>query len=633
MIRKDDTIIHPSVFRLQELPASITAIIPNGSFRVLSFFSPTQYLVLAKTSYFQHIFLCSIESNTDNLLATFTIHKKVISASLSTNQDKLFVVFYSKPNCFSKSSYYTAECIIPNRDISYPISGPLFDFIPKIECFDINSKFIFSNEYKQYSIFDISCNETEFQIHQEQKSSIGVIWWGLKNKSQLESVKFDMKKEKYKFQSSQKTFFLPFFPKPRPFDFSYLSGTSNQDILLYQSEDKFGIILPVASLELRLKYQLKNPLFKLANSTFFKNDLLVIFSPSKTVMLVLIDSISRPRAMTEIVLSDDSQEQHIMLSSLHSLAFMNQQSGAQVTIQFDYQSLIQHESRLFLPLFHYSIYDNPKFNFFVFLSNTVFEVFWNGEIFSEYFLCIFLRDFLNKLPHKQKVFFVLNASTFCPSFHFLRELSLFAPYENQDSGLSKELKTYQCSTWFDLKKRDNDLFIESFLINENNTTSIYDIILNQLLSFDIDCFIPQEFLIISLLQMTSLFLSIYDKEIERISSFSNNIKDLVLIQKTTKVVNDICSKSTSEFWQAHNIITQNLKINVEPVTMLPLVVTETDYQDSWWQMRCKTKVVRTTVEKIGTSIYDALSDVIDGAQESAQSQIIAFCKSFIFNDI
>ena len=260
MISETEILNFQSLFLYKELHSSNEKVVSKSIYRILSFLSPTQFLVLATSTYFQQIYLYNMDSSSKKLLLTLPIHKKIISSSLSTNEDKLFVVLYSPQNCFSKRPFYTVHCYITNSNISYPVSVPIFNFIPKIECAESNTKFIFSSNNDQFEIYDILCNEKEFQLHLDRKSKNGVIWWNLKDKNQIEYVKVDPKKGKFKFFCSQRTFHLPILPNPLPSDFFYLNGDLNkfQDVILFLSKEYFGIILPFSQLEIKLSYKKKN---------------------------------------------------------------------------------------------------------------------------------------------------------------------------------------------------------------------------------------------------------------------------------------------------------------------------------------------------------------------------------------
>lgn len=670
MIKQNEVFKYQSLFLNKEIISPIEKSLSNQIYRVISFFSPTQFLVLIKSTYIQQIYLYTIGTSSKKLLLTVPIHKKIISASLSINEDKLFVVFRSSQNCLSKKPFYTVQCIIPNCNISYPVSIPIFHLIPKVECLDSNSKFIISVNNDQFEIYDIFCNEKEFQIHLDRKSKNGIFWWNLKNKNQLEYVKIDSKKEKIKFISSQKTFHLPILTNPLPSNFLYLNGDTNycQDIILYQSKDTFGFLLPYSQVEIKLKYESKieNPNY-LSNFTFYKNDLFMFLTPHQNIMFSLIDSLSQPRSLFEIELDKNNDEQYLMITSLNSLNCIHSQTGTQFSISFDYKSLILSDYRLFIPFFHYSIKDSEEktfeFNFknksirichqsafLSYLTNEILETFWNGTVFQEYFLCIFLRDIFQYLPQKQKDFFILHSTTFCPSNYFKAELKKFTKYQINENESAQQIeiqeqiqnKQNHINSWGILKLEDSNTFHEHFNIFSNTneevdyyySTSIYEILIDLILSFSVEKMLADNLHFSSLIQITSLLSSVTDLSLDVVSNlYKKNSRDDSFLKQTKEVVLDSLSKSSSEFWEANQILQSSFSVpNFDSdLHFGTKILTGKEARVSWWKIHLNTQIKKKTEQIYGNSIFDAIAEATDDAKEEVQRSIISFYRPY-FSD-
>ncbi|KAK8885959.1 hypothetical protein M9Y10_041418 [Tritrichomonas musculus] len=675
MISETEILNFQSLFLYKELHSSNEKVVSKSIYRILSFLSPTQFLVLATSTYFQQIYLYNMDSSSKKLLLTLPIHKKIISSSLSTNEDKLFVVLYSPQNCFSKRPFYTVHCYITNSNISYPVSVPIFNFIPKIECAESNTKFIFSSNNDQFEIYDILCNENEFQLHLDRKSKNGVIWWNLKDKNQIEYVKVDPKKGKFKFFCSQRTFHLPILPNPLPSDFFYLNGDLNkfQDVILFLSKEYFGIILPFSQLEIKLSYKKKIENYSLSNFMFFKNDLFIGLTPQRTFIFILLNSISQPRSAFEIKINKNREEQYLRLTSFHALNCINQNTGVQFSISYDYKSLILADSRLFIPFFHYSIMDNKEktfeFNFenksirihhqcdfFSLLTDNILETFWNGTVFQEYFLCIFLRDIFQYLPQKQKDFFIYHSTTFCPTFHFRKELKKFTQFQINDTNSSNSSQQFdhqlikernarnnQINSWGILKIEDSNTFLEYFNICSHNSsndtdyyynTSIYEILIDLILSFTVENVISDNLHFYSLIQITSLLSSVTDLSLNVNSNlFKKNNRDSSLLDKTKEVVFNSLSKSCTEFWEVNKIIKSSVSLpEIDTDSNFGTkILTKNEARASWWKIHLNTRINEITEQTYGNSIFDAFAEVTTDADESIQRSLISFYRPY-FSD-
>lgn len=664
-----------SLFLYSEHNASIEKSSLNSIYRVISFFSPSQYLVLITSAYVQYIYLYTVGSNSKKLLLSVPIHKKIISASLSINEDKLFVVFNSSQNYFSKKPFYTVQCIILNSNISYPVSIPVSNFIPKIESLDSNSKFMISVDNDQFEIYEILCSEKEFQLHFDRKSKNGIFWWNLKNKNQVEYAKIDSKKEKIKFTCSQKIFYFPILSDPLPFNFIFLKGDTNynQDIILYQSKDVYGFIFPYSQLEIKFPYQQKADNITLSNLAYYNHGLFMFLSPQQTLMFALVDSLSQPRSFFEISLNDKNDEKYLMSTSYNSLNCIHSRTGAQFSIAFDYKSIFSSDPRLFIPFFHYSLNNSKEKTFeFIFknksirichnpsllsyLTNEILETFWNGTIFQEYFLCIFLRDIFPFLPQKHKDFFVLHSTTFCPSNYFNDELKLFAQYQIKGSESStstpqidhqeQKSKHTQINSWGMLKFEDINTFLEPFNVFSNTnddidyyyTISIYDILIDLILSFSVDKMIDTSLHFTSLIQITSLLSSVTDLSLNVVSDlFKKNSRDDSLLNQTKEIVINSLSKSSTEFYEAHKLMKSSF-----PVPDLDSdssfgnkILTKKEARFSWWKMHLNTPIKKITEQTYGNSIFNAIAEAsVEANGEDARRRIISFYRPYFSeNDI
>ncbi|OHT04614.1 hypothetical protein TRFO_27819 [Tritrichomonas foetus] len=653
MIEKNDS-FHDSIFLYKEISPSIGKFTSSAVYRILSFCSKKKFLVLAISQYYQHIFQCTVGSSIEKLIATLPIHKKVVSASLSVDGDKLFVILYSEPNCFSKTQTFTAQCIIPNTELSYPVSVPTKS-CPKIECSNNNSKFVFSGDIGRYETYDIQCNETEFSIHLDNKSKSGIYWWNLKQRTYLEYVKYDSSNDKYKFISQKMTFHLPTLPKPLPFEFHYLSSKSNQNVIFFLNQSVFGLILPRSALELRLPYKrILN--IKLSTFSALSNDLLFILSPQRTMLFVLIDSFSQPRAAFEIKLHENCQEEFKMLSSFHSFNCIDQRFGNQLSFSFDYENLIKNEPRLFIPFLHHSVLnDGNKSEIMKFLSKDSFQTYWTGSIFDEYFLCLFKSDLQNVLAPRQIEFFNSNITTFCPSSQFSYELGLFSPY--QSDYADQQTIPPPMLNWGKVKSNYPDIFHNSFHsnpnsnnninINNNNAESNDDNITNDITndlnnsnnkgdsiyvhlmklinSFDLNA-LHKELHYLTLLNLIALYLRIND-------SFSYPINFPLKIKET---ILDTLSECSNEFWEAHNLVLNTGKIQVKRPTF-DKNMNNLELQKSWWKVRTMTQITKHSNVPYG--VFDAIAEATEEAKEpSAQQDLLAFYKplfnkKFVLDDV
>ena len=641
---------HHSIFLYKQLDPFDETDKNNLSYRVLSFHSKKEFLILETSKYFQKIIKCTIGSSNQEIIASIPNNKKVVSASLSPNEKLLFIVIYNYSGIFSNTNYYNVDCLITNTDIFYPITTPS-EKCPIIDFIDSNggTKFIISGDSQYYEIYDLNCSETEFNCRLDKKSKHRVSWWSLNNRIKFECIKYYSKKNIYSFVSDDH-FPLPLFPNPFPEDFYFLSSKNGQKIVLYSTNEIFCLVLPGSLFQLQLKYSHAIDI-KLSSFSFFSNDLLVVLSPQITLLFVLLDYYSRPRALFEIILSEDCKEQYIMVSSPTKRTCIDVRNCSQYFMKLDFISLVNNEPRIFVPLLHYEmlhssfIKSNDPYTLLCHINESILQTFWNGLIFEEYFLNVFQTREKASFSPQQFDLLSKTISTFCQKSYFKHELSFFQLYENNSISEVLEFPT-PVTNWGTVNTKYYDIF--STVPKNNSTTnndktfiSIKSKLIESLNSFNIDKFNDSLRFPILLQLMATMFRITNVFEIQNIINSSKNPENDQKDENhacpsksnlISSFENNIANKFSStiyEFWEAHNIVEGTGKI-IEEIPRIDKPLTRNSIRKSWWNIRQMTQITQFTNKVFG--LYDVITEATQETKESnLEYNILAFYKS-IFNN-
>ncbi|EAX90276.1 hypothetical protein TVAG_204110 [Trichomonas vaginalis G3] len=406
------------------------------SFKILSIDEPISYLFLIRFKHGQKIVELSKDLKNLKPLCSFQRYSVVIAASINSAHDKIIVTMFQSSNTFTESSNYAIKCILLNTNpqIVYPISNiltsrPIVEWIP-----NSNRFVIFTNE-NRYEIWELNCSKNEFEINRVSKSEKGITWVGLLNKNVLEYTKNN--KDGHILTSvidssnNTKTNLPPV--TATEFFYSHLSVLTH-DVFFINYLQHLMIALPAVGLSLDFIFRAgKMDIFDVAA---IRNDILIINTPPKYFLCILLDSYCQPRAVFTI-----SQRRDVQLSFIESSNYtvVDIKTGQISTIEFDFEEIKKNQPEAFLPLMHDKVLScENSFDVLSLIDMNILKLFWFGEIIEEFILCHIRKCF--KLAKNFSLYDFLNSrlTTLVPSRHYIEMLSYFLPYQ---SKMVDELKS------------------------------------------------------------------------------------------------------------------------------------------------------------------------------------------------
>ena len=304
---------------------------------------------------------------------------------------------------------------------------------PRFEWIKIPHRFIFLSETGRWEVWEIVCSLTEYSLKSISRSDSGVIWCGIWNNKDIEYVKHIPKTNEFIFVSitednNKTSFNLPTLSSKDDPSFCHISSCFEQDVLLYNIDKVIGIILPRSAVQLQLLLLEPNQ-NSLNNLAVLINDLLIIVLPNQGIFCILLDVLTQPRAAFGIKVKHCNDFSFISPQFLHAI---DKNSGRIEYLDFDYESILQDNPYLFIPLLHFSVMQQGIDScIFTYLSLRILENFWCGPIFDEFLLCLIRTDLLSLLDERQKKLFTKKISTFCSPVHFSSTLPLFTPFQSR----------------------------------------------------------------------------------------------------------------------------------------------------------------------------------------------------------
>jgi hypothetical protein len=186
---------------------------------------------------------------------------------------------------------------------------------------------------------------------------------------------------------------------------------------------------------------------------------------------VLVDVSGAPRFLFEL---ESESLRNIEFVTPMQMAGIDSRNGDLVSFDLDFGAGCRENPKSFLPLLHSSVLkDGPLSPVFEFLTLEAIERYWNGSIFSEYFLVAFRNGYQHLLGANQLEFFNGTATTFC-------QLSW------RESESVKIERYYDCAlpprNWIDIKAKYPGMMDEEGQIGE----SLCGILVKLVISFDLE---------------------------------------------------------------------------------------------------------------------------------------------------
>jgi hypothetical protein len=298
---------------------------------------------------------------------------------------------------------YSILCILLNEKahIQYQImvNQP---HCPNLKCLSSNSHFVVSTG-PVYELWDLQCSRTTFQCNCEAKSKDWVCCWELRN-GQIERLVFDPKAKRVSFVSDQ-VIPLPYFESVMPTSIRHLTSETQNLLLFFAGEFMYIAALNGTSF-LRLPIAGKPS----AYPAVLQNDLLVLTRPSESTFCIFFDGLGRVRASFAI------PDCFVDFVSDSSLRGTDTRDGTLCSFEFNATFLCADRPELAFLLLHFSVLgQGAKSRFLEFLTTSILERFWRGQLFDEYFLVLMRTQYTSLLKPHHLEFFRTTATTFCRS--------------------------------------------------------------------------------------------------------------------------------------------------------------------------------------------------------------------------